>query len=80
MRKMCSISPKAEILLGHLRNNVEGYSETDEAGYEWRSVCLDNARHEGLSRRSFAGHLSALQAAGFYKSQGDDCFGLVRMA
>lgn len=49
-----------------------------EVGEGWLQVYLDNALPADMSPRSFAGHLSALEALGLYVSEGDDCFGRVR--
>ena len=43
----------------------------------WGTVYLDNVERAGLSPRAFAGHLSALEATGLYKSH-DKVFGFVR--
>ena len=68
-----AISPAAAEVLKSLRANVES-TRTNAAG-KWGQVYLDNAIPDGMSRRSFAGYLSALHEAGLYRSQGDDCFG-----
>jgi hypothetical protein len=68
-----------QLVLDSLRPHHEG-SVQDIDGQRWASVYLDNARPFGMSPRRFAGHLSALEKAGLYKSQGDNCFGDVRLA
>jgi len=55
-----------------LLNNLEGGNQ----------VYLDNAYGDvrtGMTRSQFAGYLSALQADGFYRTQGDDFFGAVNL-
>lgn len=71
-----ALSAKAAQVLAALRSSTEGSSE-EIKGVVFKSVYLDNARPAGMSARSFAGYLSALEEAGLYKSQGDDCFGMV---
>lgn len=63
--------------LAALRAHAEGSPEVGASGATWRQVYLDNAMADlhGWSRSKFAGVLSSLTAKGFYKSQGDDCFG-----
>jgi hypothetical protein len=74
------LSPKAADVLASLRAHVEGISFlSSENGAKFGIVYLDNAKPAGMSRRSFAGYLSTLQKAGLYKSQGDDCFGDVKL-
>lgn len=72
------LSIEATIILIRLRECGER-EFTGHDGTQWSQVYLDNARPEGMSARSFAGYLSALERAGLYKSQGDDCFGDVRL-
>jgi hypothetical protein len=74
---MTNLSNQAAEILANLRKSVES-TETRADG-EWGSVYLDNARPDGVSNRSFAGYLSALENAGLYESQGDDFFGLVKL-
>lgn len=70
------LSQTSETILKNLRRSVEG-AELSADGKIWGSVYLDNAVPEGMSKPSFAGHLGALAEAGFYRPQGDGCFGLV---
>lgn len=70
------MSPKTKLVLDNLRANHEGSTLLDGT---FAQVYLDNARPAGMSARSFAGHLAALEKLGFYKSQGDDCFGDVKL-
>jgi hypothetical protein len=70
---------KTEIVLEALLAEVESVS-TCADGTKWGQVYLDNARPEGISVRSFRSCLAALSAKGLYQSQGDDCFGDVRLA
>lgn len=74
---MKQLSTKAKLVLDNLRKG--GESDITIAGQKWSQVYLDNARPEGMSARSFAGYLTVLTARGFYRSQGDDCFGNVKM-
>lgn len=69
-----SMTSKTAAVLTALRARKESTS-LDAQGREWGCVYLDNARPDGMSARSFAGHLSALTVLGFYKGCGDDCFG-----
>jgi DNA-binding transcriptional ArsR family regulator len=73
-----TLSPINTAILKDLRESYES-TVTEDDGSRWGSVYLDNARVEGMSPRSFAGHLSALEKAGLYKSQDDNFFGLVRL-
>lgn len=68
-----SLTPKTTEVLAALRHAAEGPLE---AG--WRDVYLDNAAHT-LSRAQFAGHLSALEAAGLYKVVDGFAWGRVKM-
>ena len=76
---MTTLTFKTNEVLQALRANTEGFEITCQDDRKFMSVYLDNALASlpHLSRRMFAGHLSALEAAGLYQSQGDDCFGLV---
>lgn len=68
-----NLSPAASALLSSLRSNCE--STTVEAdGTRWGSVYLPNCG----KGHSFAGLLSALEAAGLYRPTGDSCFGEVK--
>jgi hypothetical protein len=74
-----SLTPKTAEVLAALRHAAEGPLE---AG--WRDVYLDNAGAQGktglgLSRAQFAGHLSALEAAGLYKVVDGFAWGRVNM-
>lgn len=73
-----TLSQRSALVLANLRAHVEGCSVLNDDG-NWGVVYVDNARPEDMSARSFAGHLSALKAAGFYRADGDDCFGVVKM-
>jgi hypothetical protein len=80
MEMAMALSSKALEVLASLRAHVEGsYVEggSTRPG-KWGSVYLDNARPKGMSARSFAGYLSALEREGLYRSQGDKCFGDVQ--
>lgn len=68
---------KSEALLPALREAAEDVWEYD--GERWGQVYLDNVKTD-LSPRAFAGCLAQLERQGLYKSQGDDCFGDVRLA
>jgi hypothetical protein len=68
------MTPKTAEVLAALRAHVE-----NDNGNGFGQVYLDNACPRGMSARSFAGHLSALERVGLYKSQGDDCFGDVKI-
>lgn len=74
-----TLTTKTAEVLAALRANAEGFEITCQDGRQFKAVYLDNALAglPHLSRRMFAGHLSALEAAGLYVSQGDDCFGEV---
>ncbi|NBR01318.1 MAG: hypothetical protein EBT79_13310 [Actinobacteria bacterium] len=69
------LSAGAQKVLADLRANAEGCSSMDSDGNEWRDVYLPNAG----SGRSFAGYVSALTDAGFYKTQDGKFFGTVRL-
>lgn len=73
-----ALSEKSQVILDLMREHHEG--GWSGWGDGWASIYLDNARPAGMTARQFAGHLSALESAGVYKSQGDDCFGLVKIA
>jgi hypothetical protein len=66
------------IILSCLRDAAESYS-IDSDGVRWGMVYLDNARPSSMSRRKFAGYLSALKAAELYVPTYDKNFGEVRM-
>jgi hypothetical protein len=70
-----TLSPAADAILSSLRANVES-TTIEKDGTEWGSVYLPNVG----SGHSFAGHLSALEAAGLYRRAGDPCFGEVLRA
>lgn len=76
---MTNLSNEARRILEALRANVESTSQKDD-GSVWGMVYLDNAQPSNVSAHSFAGYLSALESAGFYRSMNDGCFGLVLMA
>jgi hypothetical protein len=67
-------------VLDILRSKGESSTSTDAYGTEWICVCLDNAQHAmmDMSKRAFAGHLSKLQQAGYYRPI-DSIFGDVRL-
>jgi len=77
VKQMTKLSAQATEILANLRKSVEN-TETRANG-DWGNVYLDNARPDGVSNRSFAGYLSALEKAGLYESQGDDFFGIVKL-
>lgn len=64
---MTALSTKTAEVLAALRANTEGVETKTSDGRTFHSVYLDNARPAGMSPRAFAGHLSALAAAGLYK-------------
>ena len=68
----------ADTVLAALRANAEGCSTVDASGVEWKDVYLDNCR-ANTTPHQFAGFLSALKERGFYKTQGDNDFGSVRV-
>jgi hypothetical protein len=72
-----TLTESETLVLNALRFYQEG-EQTFKSGV-YGSVYLDNARPVGMSARSFAGVLSSLERKGLYKSQGDDCFGYVKM-
>lgn len=75
------LSIASNAVLGCLRANSEGHSETHEDGSVWFSVYLPNARAAvvpQMSAHQFAGHLAELTKAGFYKSYDDGFFGQVK--
>jgi hypothetical protein len=69
---------KSEIVLAALRANAES-SFVHSNGGQWAQVYLDNARPTGMTNKSFRSCLAALSRRGLYISQGDDCFGDVRL-
>lgn len=72
------MTPGTKKVLEALRAKAQGATE-ERAGSVWREVfTADAARAAGISRHAFAGHLSALAAAGLYEAQLND-FGLVRL-
>lgn len=74
------LSITSQAVLGCLRANGER-EEQHEDGSVWFSVYLPNAHAAvipAISKNQFAGHLSALTEAGFYKSYGDGFFGIVK--
>lgn len=71
---MTTLSAQATEILNNLRSYAE--SEVEEG---WFSVYLDNAKPGNITGQQYAGYLSALQQAGFYK-QLNNVFGLVRIA
>ena len=73
---MTNLTPKTTEVLVALRAHVEG-CKVELNGKPARDVYLDNARPNGMSVRAFAGHLSALQAAGLYKPLDGYAFGTV---
>jgi hypothetical protein len=73
-----TLSPESSSVLKDLRENVESESE---AG--WGAVYLDNARSHDMSRHVWAGLLSALEGAGFYRPAEHDhrgYWGYVKLA
>jgi len=79
MAAIWGISEPAARIRETMLETTDSFRETDADGNEWAQIYLDNAIPTGMSRRSFAGYLRALQRAGLYKTQGDDCFGMVRI-
>ena len=75
---MTNVTDQAHVVLASLRENVENVKRVGPCE-EWGIVYLDNAQIKGVSKHSFAGFLSALTAAGFYKPTDDPCFGYVKM-
>lgn len=61
-------------ILASLRANAESLT-IEKDGTRWGCAYLPNVGHG----HSFAGKLSALEAAGFYRRTGDPYFGEVRM-
>jgi hypothetical protein len=79
---MTKLSANASAILKALRENAESET-TDKAGRTWHSVYIDNARPSGMNVHMFAGYLSALEAAGYYRPDSMDTtssFGLVLAA
>ena len=70
-----ALSPAAAALLANLRAHTENTTEEAD-GSRWGSVYLPNVG----KGHSFAGHLSALEAASLYRRTGDSCFGEVLLA
>lgn len=69
------LSTGSKQVLENLRFHVESTHG------EFGSVYLDNARPSGMSPHAFAGHLSALAAAGLYRAYDDEgYFGEVKLA
>ncbi len=66
----------ADQVLADLRANVECIAEVCDNGEKWGQVYLANVGRG----HAFAGHLSALTARGLYRPQGDQHFGLVKLA
>jgi len=74
------LSKKQQQVLTVLRDKGECSTSTDPDGTQWICVCLDNALYAlQMSPRAFAGHLSKLQQAGYYRPI-DGIFGDVRLA
>lgn len=70
-------------LMTEVLERLRGESESESNG--WGSVYLDNAIPRGMTRRTFAGVLSALEKDGLYKpvrngGDHDGIFGKVKMA
>jgi hypothetical protein len=74
------MTPTQQPVLDVLRSKGESSTSTNADGTKWICVCLDNAQYalRDMSPRSFAGHLSKLQQAGFYRPI-DSIFGDVRL-
>jgi hypothetical protein len=66
-----NLSTKTAEILASLRRHWESGSEKPD-GRVFDEVYLDNARPPGMSAHKFAGHLSALEAAGLYLPVRDD--------
>jgi hypothetical protein len=67
---MSDLSPKSKAVLEKLRGSIESSARMFD-GKWFGCVYLDNAVPKGMSRRAFAGHLSALEAAGLYHKESD---------
>ena len=71
------LSETAKLILVSMRACVEREFTIDDI--KWGLVYLDNARPDEMSAHEFAGYLSALERAGYYQPEGDDCFGYVKL-
>jgi hypothetical protein len=73
-----TLTNQATQILNALRSYGESTTEYAN-GDVWASVYLDNARPDNMTASQFAGYLSALQAAGFYKPVDGAYFGEVKL-
>jgi hypothetical protein len=73
-----TLTNQATEILNALRSYAESTTEYPN-GDVWASVYLDNARPNDMTANQFAGYLSALQAAGFYKPVDGMYFGEVKI-
>lgn len=75
-----NLSPGSKQAYAALLAHVES-REVMNDGSAWGSVYLDNAKPGGWDGRRWAGHLSALKAAGLYRPIGppEGLFGDVRI-
>lgn len=73
-----TLSNEATQILNALRSYGESTTEHSN-GEVWASVYLDNARPNNMTANQFAGYLSALQTAGFYKPVDGYAFGEVKL-
>ena len=69
------MTEQMQTVLTALRAHREGVTTRYSDGRVFESVYIDNARPKGMSRHAFAGVLGALEKAGYYVPEGDDCFG-----
>ena len=73
------MTPATKTVLEALRTSHEGSESHDADDQVWADVYLDNAKPAGMSGHSWAGHLAALKAEGFYKQLDGIAFGEVRL-
>lgn len=69
-----TMTTKTRAVLNSLREKAESND-----GNGWWTVYLDNARPSDMAPRSYAGHLSALEKAGYYRPIDNYAFGQVKM-
>ena len=72
-----TLSPTAQTILEALRKHRDGGYTENVDGSRWYDTYLNNARPPGMNAHAFAGHLSALTAAGVYKDLDGYAFGRV---
>lgn len=73
-----TLSNEATQILNALRSYGESTTEYSN-GDVWASVYLDNVRPDNMTANQFAGYLSALQSAGFYRPVDGVYFGEVKL-